>query len=60
MVAFARARTKALLLKLCVTTTESMKEDNLDLRKVSDCHSKQNDKNSHFFEVIKNGGMWFS
>ena len=58
MVAFARLRTKSLLNKFWPAKIQL-----INVVKVQPSHSNledKSDKNTHFLDAIKDGGIWFS
>ncbi|WP_269623181.1 hypothetical protein [Prochlorococcus marinus] len=62
MDAFARVRTKSLLLRLWPTKSlhKSVKEPMDHLNETAGLNNDQIKQNQNFLDAIKNGGIWFS
>ena len=60
MVSFARTRTKSWLSRLWPMSAQSCNSKIIQLDESNELIEKQLRQNKHFFELSKNGGMWFS
>ena len=60
MVSFARARTKSWLSRLWPLKVHPINFDKAELDESIEIIEKQKEQNKSFFDLSKNGGMWFS